>query len=117
LNKADLFGYRDCGKKMFRFFKDSEFRIISTVHIYLYFREEETGSGKNSSIEDLFYYSVTLDSDLLLLTRDNLRESYRENEKFTDLLDTSIKDDLDLSTFDKSHKKYRVVRLYEESLK
>ena len=117
LNKSELFGYRDCTKRVFRFYKDLEFRIISTVGIYIYFREEESGTGKNSEIADLFFFSVTIDSDLVPLTKDNLRVAYARNEKFLDMVDSNFNDDIELSIYDKTHKRYRLIRLYEESLR
>ena len=117
LNKSELYGFKDCSRRIFRFYKDSEYRIISTISIYLYFREEESGTGKNTEITDLFFFSVTMDSDLVPLTKENLRVAYGTNDKFLDAVENSFKDDIDLSTYDKTHKRYRLVRLYEESLK
>lgn len=117
LSKADVFGYRDCNKKSYRFHIDKEYRIVSTLKIYMYFTEDEFGTGKNASIEDRFFFSVLLDSDIIPLTTENLKAAYPRNEKFHDLLDSSFRSEAELSTFDKYLKKYKLVNIFEESLK
>ena len=117
LNKSDVFGYRDCAKKTYRFHHDTEYRIVCTSRIFLYFKEQGYGTGKNSSTESQFFFSISLDSEIVELTVQNLKEAYLMNEKFKDLLDISFKDDNELSAFDHSQKRYKVIRIYEESLK
>jgi len=117
IKKSELFGYQDCNKKTYRFYHDTEYRLVATPRINLYFKEEEYGTGKNSSIEDAFFFSVTLDSEIIPLTIENLKAAYPDNERFHNLLDTSFRTDADLSTFNKNLKKYKIVQIFEESIK
>lgn len=117
LKKKELFGYRDCDKKSFRFYNDKEYRVISMLKIYMYFTESEFGTGKSATIEDRFYFSVSLDSEIIPLTTEHLKEAYPDNTKFHDLLDSSFRSEEELSTFDKYLKKYKLVSIFEESIK
>ncbi len=117
MSKRELFGFRNCEKKSYRFYLDKEYRIVSTLKIYLYFTESESGTGKGSSISDLFFFSTSLDSDVIPLTTENLKAAYSQNKRFHDLLDSSFRSENELSTFDKYQKKYKLVSVFEESLK
>lgn len=117
LKKADLFGYRDCDKKSYRFYEDKEYRVISMLKIYMYYTEAEFGTGKGATIEDRFYFSVSLNSQIIPLTTEHLKEAYPDNVKFHDLLDSSFRSEAELSTFDKYMKKYKLVSIFEESVK
>ena len=117
LNKSDLFGFRDCEKKVYRFFHNTEYRIVSTLKIYLYYKAEETGTAKDQSTANQYFFSASPDSAIVPLTISNLKDAYPQNKKFHGLLNYSFKDDAELSFFEKSEKKYRLVQIYEESLK
>ncbi len=115
--KSQLFGYSACNKKSFRFYHSEEYRIISTLKIYLYHTESESGTGKSAYSEEQFFFSVSLDSAILPLSVYNLKEAYPTNIKFHTLLDAAFGGDAELSTFDKYLKKYKLVIVYEESFK
>jgi hypothetical protein len=117
LSKSEVYGFRGCDKKTYRFYHDNEYRIVSTLKIYIYYRDAESGTGKSASTEEHFFFSVSLDSDVIGLTTDNLKAAYPDNEKFHKLLDSSFRSESELSTFDKYLKKYKLVLIYDESTK
>jgi hypothetical protein len=117
LKKTELYGYRTCEKKFYRFFNKSHYQILNTQGIFLYDKTIESGTGMNPEIETFYYFSITHDASILPLTISNLKDAYPKNTKFHDALDSIFKVDADLMEFDKYLKKYKLIHVFEESLK
>ncbi len=117
IKKSTLFGFRNCEKKVYRFYKNSEYQILNSQRIWMYDKPQESGTGMSPNIDIFYYFSVTQDSQILPLTFDNLKDAFPNNIKFHDLLDSSFKGEAELSAYDKYLQKYTLVHVFEESMK
>ncbi|MBA3827641.1 MAG: hypothetical protein H0X33_01775 [Taibaiella sp.] len=114
LRKKDLYGYVDCNNATYRFYLNTEYRIVDAGNIYIYTQEEYVSQYKNSSRTIYhFYFSTAPDTEILPLTLQNLKHAYTGNEKFHDMLDLYFTD-LSLSSYDEAHKMYRLNYLFEK---
>jgi len=114
--RDSIYGYRTCDRKTYRIFEDKDYRVVSTVKIYLYYSEAEFNAGLSASIEDRFFFSVTAISEIHPLTKAHLKTAYHDYPKFLELMDKEFQNDTELHKFDKVLKKYRLVSLFEKSL-
>ncbi len=117
LKKSELFGYKGCNNKIFRFFGKSQYLILNSQDLFLYEKTEESGTGMNPEIEDFYYFSVSAETKILPLTSDNLKEAFPRNVKFHDLLDSFFKSDSELIAYDKYLQNYKLLHVLEESKK
>lgn len=115
--KSTFFGYRNCEKKVYRFYKNNEYQILNSHKIWMYDKPQESGTGMSPDIDIFYYFSVAQESQILPLTIDNLKEAFPDNIKFHDLLDSSFKGETALSDYDKYLQKYSLVHVFEESMK
>ena len=117
LKKSELYGYRTCNDKVYRFLNRTQYLILNTQCILLYEKTQESGTGMNPEIENFYYFSVTAGDKILPMTIDNLKDAYPTNLKFHDLLDSFFKDNSELIVYDKYLKSYKLVHFFIESTK
>ena len=112
LNKDSIFGYKDCKQKDFRFYKecDHEYQIEENKTMVIYIADVPVtpSNGKAIQLVPHYYFSVTLDSEIIPLTIKNLKKAFPDNRKFHDKLDTEISSEKDLVSYDEVHKMYKV---------
>lgn len=110
LKKSEVFGYRDCNEKEFRFVDGAIYSILNpgeTLIIYSY--QHRAHSPKNAAEYPLsYFYSNNTTLALQQLTKANLKASYPVNHKFHDTLDANFKEDADLVAYDRFHKMYKL---------
>lgn len=118
-NKNEIYGYRTCDRKNYRFYYNEAYQILDTLGFYLYYhyKSVEMAKGKGLVKTDLFYFSRTGSGDLQLLTLDNLKNAFPDNASFQYALDASFHSDRDLAAFDGNQKVYKVKYVYQQSLK
>jgi hypothetical protein len=63
-----------------------------------------------------YYFSKDYQSDLVLLTRENLKKAFPDNHKFHDLIDSHFNSDEALTWFDDYHGLYKINHLLKSSL-
>jgi hypothetical protein len=115
--KKDVFGFRDCNNKDFRFFNNQEFEILDGNYFYLYSFYTLKSNGKTMVKIPADFISKTAGSKIIPLTLENLKNFYPDNHKFHDMLDVAFKSDAELSLYDTYHKTYKIKHLFEQSLK
>ena len=119
LYKDSIFGYRDCKQKEYRFYKDydHEYQVVENKNIIIYIADEPVTSstGKTVNLVPHYFFSSTLNSAILPLTIINLKRAFPDNLKFHDLLDVEFYDIKTISTYDDTHKMYKINYLLSQS--
>jgi hypothetical protein len=118
-DKNKVYGYRSCEEKNYRFYNNSIYQIIDTAGFYVYYQYQsvEQTKGKGLVKTDLYFFSKKGNSELFLLTTNNLKEAFPENTKFHYALDAHFANQNDLMAYDKYEKVYKLKYLFFQSLK
>ncbi|HTB07288.1 MAG TPA: hypothetical protein VK806_10085 [Bacteroidia bacterium] len=120
LSKDSIFGYRNCKGQDYRFFENHsyEYQIAEakSIVIYLALLADPTYTGKGIKLAPTYFFSKTLNSDIMPLTMSNLKLAFAGNTKFCNMLDGEIKSDKDLSVYDETYKMYRINYLLSQSI-
>lgn len=118
-NKKDIFGFRTCDGKDFRFVNNDHYEILSkdVITIYTITAMVNIPGAKLPQEVSKYFFSINYKSALTPLTLLNLKKEFPTNHKFHDSLDMQFKSDDELVMYDSFHKKYKVNHLLEESLK
>tara|TARA_R110000868_G_scaffold386470_1_gene654770 strand:+ start:221 stop:781 length:561 start_codon:yes stop_codon:yes gene_type:complete len=116
--KNEIFGYRTCEGKEFRFVDDKEYSILNpgeTLIIYMYKRP--SGGGRNNvTYHPKYYFSYNSLASLQDLTKANIKALYPENHKLHNALDAQFKDDSELFAYDDFHKTYKLNWIIKNNL-
>ncbi len=118
--KANIFAYRDCNSKTWRFYDNKEYEIIEKLDIYVYKLSKVVLNGITVEKDPVFYFSRGLKGEIKRLTNDNLKSSFSENKEFCRLVDEELKSEIPdkaVHSYDFAHKMYRVNYLLIESKK
>jgi hypothetical protein len=111
-DKSEVYGYRDKNNQDYRFFNKEAYKIVDNDQFVLYSRLEHIQHGKERTKETRFYFSVQPGSELLPLTKANLKQAFPANRQFHTLLDLQFRSDRELTAYDKFHKQFKVMELY-----
>ena len=119
--KSEVFGYRTCDGKEYKFVDDKEYSILNpTEPLIIYMYQHPAHSGKDVSkgmYQPQYFFSKDASSPLQDFTKANLKAAFPGNHKFHDALDANFKEDKDLVNYDNFHKIYKINRLYSSSMK
>lgn len=117
-NKQDVYGYRN-NKGDYRFYNNSDYRIIDTAGFYLYYQyeQEERVKGKELVKTDEYFFSKGADGRLQLLTIENLEKAFPGNTRFHYAIDETFKSDKDLIAYDSFLNTYKIKYLFNQSVK
>lgn len=108
--KNDLFGYRTCDGKEYKFVNNTEYTILNPGEpLILYFYQHNVHSAKEAgNYPAMYFFSKDATSPIQELTLYNLKATYPENHKFHDALDAAFNKDKELNAYDSFHKMYKV---------
>jgi hypothetical protein len=106
-------------KGNYRIFQNSSYKIVDTAGFYLYYRyvQYEQTKGKGLIKKDEYFFSKDSNSDIQLLTIENLKKAYPENHRFHYDIDAHFWSDRELMEYDPYTKMYKLKYLYMQSLK
>jgi hypothetical protein len=113
--KSELFGFRACNGRIYRFASDLEYEILEFKQLYIYGHKGYVHSGKGNAAITKYYFSVGPDGELLDLTSGNLKLASPDNQRFHDLLDKNFGPKRKLAEYDPSNKTYVVNLLFAAS--
>jgi len=106
LSKDSIFGYRDCKGIDYRFYGnyDYEYQIMEnkSVVIYAAILQDPAYTGKGIKMVATYFFSKTLNSNILPLTVVNLKQVFPGDMRFCSMSDK------DLVVFDDTHKMYKI---------
>ena len=109
--KAELFGFRACDGRDYRFAESFEYRILEAKELYIYLRDVTTSSGKTFYTRREYYFSLGPQGQIQVLTLNNLKQAFPDNHKFHDSLDMMFGAQQNLAVYDDFHKMFKVNRL------
>ncbi len=108
--KDSIYGYQK-GEEAFRFYNQSEYKIVQSLNDFFIYSKLSFPKGKGSIQETHYFFSKETNSPIFKLTRMNLKTSFPKNSKFHDLLDQNFKNDSDLINFDEFYREYKLIRI------
>ena len=118
LKKNEIYGFIDCDNEAYRFFKNEVYHIAEAgdIYIYIYTQTQNIAQSKGYKVVNNYYFSNTPSGQILRLTKDNLKNEFRNNDKFIALLDQNFGND-DIYAYDNLHKTFKVNYVYSKSTK
>jgi len=105
--KNDLFGYRGCDGRDYRFVSNFEYQILESRDLSIYARD--IGSGRQSRRK--YYFSVGPEGQALALTIENLKQAFPDSRRFQNSLDATFGKRRGPWEYDKFDKMFTVNRL------
>lgn len=118
--KRDVYGFRSCEGKDYRFVGNDEYEILESRVVSIYERELPTQSPKDAARRlprgYRYFFSVAAGGDVMPLTIDNLKRAFPNNHAFHDALDVTFRNNDELMRFDTFHQMFKVNRLLVASL-
>ena len=116
LNKANVFAYAGSNNKVYRFYNNTEYMIAASGPITIYIQYEHVAQSKGYNVKQNYYFSSSLDGQLIPLTLNNVKQAYSGNNQFVDLLDHYFSNG-DVVAFDATHNMYKLNYVYSKSQK
>jgi hypothetical protein len=110
-SKSNLFGFRACDERDYRFASKLEYQILEARELYIYGRETSVSQGRTYRTIHEYYFSVGADGEIQPLTLGNLKQAFPENHRFHDWLDATFGAGQSLAEYDEFHKMFKVNRL------
>ena len=110
--KSEVFGYRTCEGKEYKFVNNKEYSILNPgepLIIYLY--QHPAHSGKDISkgmYQPQYFFSKDAGSPLQDFTKADVKAAYPYNHILKNALDAQFKKDNELYAYDSFHKMYKV---------
>ena len=115
--KKDIYAYRDCENKIWRFYNNKEYQIIEMKGIFIYALRKVVLNGATIEKDAVYYFSNGPDGEIKELSIDNLKKIYPKNQTFHNMLDAEFTADKAIHSYDFEHKMYKVNYLFLQSKK
>jgi len=109
--KSDLFGFRACDGRDYRFGSNFQYQILESRELYIYARGIPVNYGKGYRTIQEYYFSVGPEGQILALTLENLKQALPNNHRFHDSLDATFGPEREPWEYDEFHKMFKVNRL------
>ena len=115
--KSELFGFRACSGKDYRFDSNLEYQILQSKELYIYGHTAYVREGKVTRAVKERYFSLGPDGQMFGLTLGNLKQVPQGNDKFRDLLEENFGAGQKLGEYDELHKMLKIEWLWNASRK
>lgn len=115
--KKDIYAYRDCNNKVWRFYNNQAYQIMEAKAIYIYTTQKTILNDVVIEKDPIVYFSVGPEAEIKELTIANLKLSFRENWIFLNMVQVEPDPEKSIRSYDPDHKMYRVNYLYKHSKK
>jgi hypothetical protein len=117
LKKSNVFGYCDEKGQSFRFYNNELYKIIDNgkILVYSFYALSNTENGKGMIDKKKYFFSLSGNSELMLLTVPDLKKMFPYNLKFHDLLN-NIKSSEELVYYIESDGHVKANYLLQKSL-
>ena len=108
--KSELYGYRDCDGKEYKFVNNAAYSILNPGEsLLIYFYQHLAHAPKNAEqYPPMYFFSKDATSAVRKLTKANLKAAFPDDHRFYDALDANFKEDRELSAYDSFHKMYKL---------
>ena len=109
--KSDLFGFRACDGRDYRFASNLQYQILESRELYIYARGIPVNYGKGYRTIQEYYFSVGPEGYILALTLENLKQALPNNHRFHDSLDATFGPGREPWEYGEFHRMFKVNRL------
>ncbi len=109
--KSDLFGFRACDGRDYRFASNLEHEILEARELYIYSRDVLVSHGRGRHTVRGYFFSARAEGPVLALTKENLKKTFPDNQKFHEALDAAFGPNAKLSEYDDTQKTFKVNEL------
>lgn len=110
-SKSELFGFRACDGRDYRFSPKLEYQILEAKELYIYLHDVSVSQGRTYRTVHEYYFSVGANGPIEALTLENLKHAFPDNHRFHDWLDATFGSGQNLAEYDEFHKMFKVNRL------
>lgn len=112
-SKSELFGFRDCEGKDWRFFENKEYQLMENGPLAIYKKIEIVSEANKKGLTEkvVYFFSTSISDEIFTLTILNLKKATSQNHIFHDKLDAQFKIDEELAVYDSFHHKFKVNHL------
>ncbi len=114
LKKSEVFGYAEADSKDFRFYNNTQYRILEAGPITIYVQSEHVAQSKGYKVKQNYYFSTTVSTKLMPLTLNNIRQAYHANTQFIEQVDQYFSNG-DVTVFDSVHNMYKLNYLFAKA--
>jgi hypothetical protein len=116
IKKDDVYGYRDKNGTIFRFIRQTPYKISNPGNELLLYSSTAliVGHRENHYVTS-YFFSAGADAPVFPLSKWNLSLVLYKNINFLQLLNLYFQCDTDLTAFDNTNKIYLLNRVYEQS--
>lgn len=115
ISVSNIWGYQEKGVNPYRIFKKHFYRILQADDIYIYCNYKY--AILYSRVKE-YFFSTGPDSEIFLLTKQNLKTVFSEtNPEFIHLIESEFKWYEDFSKYNDKTDTYKLVELYKKSKK
>lgn len=101
-DKDSIFGYRNGKGEDFRFYAGEEYRIVETATLVIYAGTEPAYTAKGYRSAPVYFFSRTLDSEIMPLSVINVKRAYPEHLRLHHYLDIFFYNTA-ADTYDETH--------------
>jgi hypothetical protein len=115
--KKDIYAYRDCNNRVWRFYNNQAYQIMEQKSIYIYTTQKIILNDVVVEKDPVVYFSVGQETEIKELTIANLKLAYADNWIFLNMLQVEPEPEKAVRSYDAEHKMYRVNYLYKHSKK
>lgn len=116
--KKDIYAYRDCENRVWRFYNDKEYQIVEPKSIYVYTAKKTVlGIVPTIEKEPTYYFSRGPDGEIKELTLENIKMVFADNLVFLNMITIELSSNKVIHEFDAEHKMYRINFIYKQSIK
>lgn len=108
---SEIFGFRACNGRDYRFSSKFEYEIPEAGQLYVYARDIRKSNGRSNYTVREYYFSVGSTGQIQGLTVATLKQAFPENHRFQALLDSTFGSRQKLSEYDESKRMFKVNKL------
>lgn len=116
LPKSEVFGYKTCSNKFFRFSNRKEYLLLNPGEQILVYEHIVSKPPMGRTNVTNYYFTIGVNGSLEKLTIAKIKAAFPANTKFHQLIDEYFKYNTDLAKGDKINNKYLINRLLQISL-
>jgi len=117
LEKSKVFGYHDADGNDYRFADNKTYQVIDTTGFFIYSFDKLVQQGKGPKPTRVYYFSKTINGELLPLTFRNIAIAFPENAKFRYMVQVASVYGVRPDDYDSQTNAYKIKELYTASLK
>lgn len=115
IKKDSIFGYRDKDTIVHRFYDGNTYTVLNPNETILLYSKTTFSAFKTSQTIVNYYFSKAANTEVIPLTKWNLKHAFPTDSIFHELLDMEFSSDSNLIFYDSFYKIYKINRLFQVS--